>query len=144
MCDLQISCGKKLQLTMTTTTTTTTTTTIIIIIIMARLWHGNHNKTPPPPTLSHNKNNIFHWVLQLNIRSAKMFCNITLHQNYFRVPAKCHLRMNKQMTVEHNKIFKISIQLHVSTSQGHHQAGVRTFLKRIYQPHLLEMRILHI
>jgi len=45
-------------------------------------------------------------VLQLNIKSGKMFLNITLCQNYFRVPAKCHLRMNKQMTVDTTKFSK--------------------------------------
>jgi hypothetical protein len=80
-------------------------------------------------------------VLHLNIKSGKMFLNITLHKNYFRVPAKWHLR--NQMTTEHDKIFKIPIQLHVLTLHGHHQASVRILL-RIYQLHLLEMRISYI
>jgi len=48
--------------------------------------------------------------------------------------------MNKQLTVEHNDFFIISIQLHVSASRGHRQTRVGSFLKRTCKLHLLEMR----
>jgi len=34
--------------------------------------------------------------------------------------------INKQMTIEHNKFYKISIQLKASMKRSHHQAGCTT------------------
>ena len=45
----------------------------------------------------------------------------------FRKQATQNIRQRMNKKVEHNKIFVISIQLHVSTSRSLHQASVRTF-----------------
>jgi hypothetical protein len=48
--------------------------------------------------------------------------------------------MNKQMTVECNKIFITKLQLIVLTYQGQNYVKIRTFLDRIYKLRLITFK----